>query len=381
MASNYIGAKLVRSVRNPDVGNVAFELYRREGFPVFSLNRDEKKKELEKLFRYNHKLIINGEGEIKQAMHGLPLAWNYHPHAWAVRCAEMRTPMETFLNDAAFRKVIDKRIRYAGKVSDNGIRKQLRIHTGTQAASNFRPTAAAAIYHKYLPEAGGVTWDMSSGWSGRLLGAIACSRVLKYIGTDPSTETMDGLLEMADELLPMARSMGRNLEVELHMLGSETKEIRDALPESGVHAAFGSPPYFGQEEYSPEPSQSWKRYPDQESWLNGFMGATLDNCAYCLKPGGILAINIADVSSYKGSLEVDFIALAKSKGWKLVETLKLHLSSMMGSIKYKSCQKCQMLTGKEHGTKPVDPAFTGKWKKCDEHKYKTEPVFVFKRKQ
>ena len=70
-----------------------------------------------------------------------------------------------------------------------------------------------------------------------------------------------------------------------------------------MDVVFSSPPYFVQERYSDDAAQSWKRYPDEESWLNGFMGTTLDNCAYCLKPGGVLAINIANVSSYKGSLE------------------------------------------------------------------------------
>jgi hypothetical protein len=94
---------------------------------------------------------------------------------------------------------------------------------------------------------------------------------------------------------------------------------------------FSSPPYFVQERYSDDPTQSWKSYPDQESWLNGFMGATLDNCAYCLKHGGILTINIANVRSYKGSLEDDFVALAKSKSFKYAETLTLLLSAMPGA--------------------------------------------------
>lgn len=63
----------------------------------------------------------------------------------------------------------------------------------------FTPTAAAAIYHKFLPEEGGVVWDMSAGFGGRLLGALACDRVDKYIGTDPNPLSVDGLREMTDE--------------------------------------------------------------------------------------------------------------------------------------------------------------------------------------
>ena len=138
--------------------------------------------------------------------------------------------------------------------------------------------------------------------------------------------------------------------VELHKLGSETEEMRAALPKSGVDAIFRSPPYFGQEEYSEEPTQSYIQFPTPDAWLNGFMRRTLDNCAYALKPGGIMAINIAAVSDYPGNLEDDFVALAESQGWKLVKTLKLALSVMPGT------------RGKQKG----------------KHKY--EPIFIFRRK-
>jgi DNA modification methylase len=154
---------------------------------------------------------------------------------------------------------------------------------------------------------------------------------------------------MRDELLPMAQKMGRNLDVELYMVGSETKEMRDALKPNSVDVVFSSPPYFLQERYSDDPTQSWKRYPDQESWLNDFMGATLDNCAYCLTPSGVLAINIASVSSYKGSLEDDFLLLASRMGFASVGRLQLELSVMPGA---------------KH--------------KYGEHKH--EPIFVFKKK-
>jgi len=352
MGSNYIGAKLQESVQYSDYSDVAFELYRREGFPVFSLNHDEKQAELRKLIRYDHASIISEKGVIKQTMHGLALAWNYHPHAWAVRCADMRTSLETYLDDAEFRSAINKRIRFAGKISDNGIRKQLRIHTGTQAVSNFRPTAAAAIYHKLLPEEGGVVWDPSMGWGGRMLGSVACSKVRKYIGCDPATETFEGLKEMEADIKRLLPE--RQLETSLHMLGSETKEMRAELPEGGVDLIFSSPPYFDREKYTHEATQSWVKYQREnpkatrDAWLTEFMGDTLDNCHYALKPGGILAINIADVTGYP-DLSRRFVESAESHGWRLVDTMKLSLSKIMGA----------------------------KRKYAGTHKY--EPIFVFKK--
>jgi hypothetical protein len=396
---NVEGNKLTAVRVSPEA---AAKISRVKGFPHYDLSPEEKRDELRKLLDYDHSRLI-GRGIVEQRTHFNPLASTYFPHMWAVPAGGKRTPHKLFHDSEKLpwamgkrNKLRDRSKRELKEESDlpnisgdylppsvltkSSVQKALRTFSGTQGVSNFSPVQASAIYDKFLPKKGGAVFDPSCGWGGRLLGAIACKKVLKYIGCDPGTETFKGLEQMRDELLPIARSKHRNLKVELHMLGSETKEMRKKLKPNSVDLIFSSPPYYAQETYSNEPTQSWVKYPDQESWLDGFIGGTLDNCAYCLRPGGYLVINIADVSSYKGSLEGDFIVLAKSKGWKLVKTLKLRLSSMMGGTKHKSCQKCQMLTGKEHGTKPVDPAFTGKWKKCDEHKYTHEPIFVFRKK-
>jgi hypothetical protein len=181
----------------------------------------------------------------------------------------MRTVRETFEDDHVFRKVIDKRLRYSDSLTDNSIRKGLRVHTGTQGVSNFRPTAAAAIYHRFMPN-GGTTWDMSSGYSGRLLGAFACDKVGMYIGTDPCALTFAGLQATGADIKRLVPE--RKLVVELHQLGSEL-----FTPEPGsIDVCFTSPPYFDTERYSDEETQSYKKYPGRKQWLYGFMAETLD---------------------------------------------------------------------------------------------------------
>jgi hypothetical protein len=315
-------------LRHDDIASCRadFEHYRREGFPVYSLKRDEKRQELLDLLVAHHAGIIDRQGRIKQTMHGLALAWHYQPFAWTVRCGNRKTPIEVFTNDQTFLKAIERRTKLGNAFSDSGLRKILRSFSSTQSVSNFRPTAAAAIYHRLLSESGGVVWDMSAGFGGRLLGALACDRVDRYIGTDPSTHAMDGLREMANELVPMAQSLGRRpLEVELHKVGSE-----DFVPErNSLDVAFTSPPYFGWEHYSDAESQSHKKFPTQHEWLHGFIGATLRNCAHGLKRSGILAINIASVAAYP-NLATVFLSFAEDNGWRLVERLQLQLSKMVG---------------------------------------------------
>jgi len=341
-----------------------------DGFPYHYLTQEEKEANLRRLLKYDLSKVIK-DGRIKQVTYYNALASCYFPHMWSVEAGGKRTSLELFNDFLSLIKAMEKFAKIGDRtkaelaeekhigwldgfmpesqLTKSSLRKALRTFSGTQCVSNFSPVAAGALYHKLLPKEGGVVFDPSMGWGGRLLGAVACGKVHKYIGCDPGIKTFKGLERMRDELLPMARSMGRNLDVEMYRLGSQTKKMRRKLKPNSVDVAFTSPPYFVQEKYSDDPSQSWKMYPDQESWLNGFMGATLDNCAYCLKPSGVLAINIANVRSYKGSLEDDFLALAIQKGFTHAEKLELELSAMPGA----------------------------------KHKYgkhKTEPIFVFKKK-
>ena len=157
-------------------------------------------------------------------------------------------------------------------------------------------------------------------------------------------------------------------------MGSE-----DFRPAPGsVDLVFTSPPYWRNsgiiENYADEATQSHKRFADYESWLEGFLGQTIRNCYVALKPGGILALNVSD------ELAEAVTDQAVKNGFVHVETLQLRLSGMIGSTKYKNCRECQRLTGEANGTDPVVPTLGGKWKKCPEHKYKREPIFVFRRR-
>jgi len=392
---NVEGNKLTTVRVSPEA---AAKISRVRGFPHYDLSREEKKDKLRKLLDYNYSRMIR-RNVVKQVTYFNPLASSYFPHMWGVRAGDKRTPRELFADNSEFPKAMGKRgkLRERSKqergeeknlpnifgayltpavLTRSSMQKALRTYSGTQGVSNFSPVAAGAIYHRLLPE-GGVVFDPSMGWGGRLLGALACDRVTKYIGCDPGVETFKGLCRMRGELVPLARAMGRDLEVEMHMLGSEM--MRPKLEPNSVDLCFTSPPYFAQEEYSQEETQSYKKFPTKKAWLTGFMGSTLDNCAYCLKPDGFLAVNIADVSSHT-TLAQEFVEYAEGHGWRLVKTMKLNLSSMVGRTKYKNCRECQRLTGEMNGTDPVVPTFGGKWKKCPEHTHKREPIFVFRKK-
>lgn len=289
-----------------------FYYYRFAGFPFYPTDKEYRDREFEKLINYDHSNVIVGD-TIKQTMHGLALAWSYFPHAYDVKCNNKLTPYEVFKDDEKFMKVIEKRLKMGTYISDSGILKMLKMFSNTQGVSNFRPTAAAAIYDKFAPN--GIVWDMSGGWGGRMLGAIKSS-VKQYIATEPSKKTFQGLFDLGHNYCG-------DTNIRLSMQGSE-----DYIPEkNSLDLCFTSPPYFDLEKYSNDRSQSYIKYPDINSWINEFLGKTMENCFYGLKSNKYMLINIADHKKSKISLEKATVEKAKQSGFHYEGRLKLALSN------------------------------------------------------
>ena len=335
--------KVVNNLDKYDVEygiEVIFDYYRRNGFPHYTIREDEKHQHMRKLQKFDVDTIFK-DNKIIQTMHGLRMAWTYFPHFWEVQCGNAKlTPMETFLDDDKFKSVIKKCWRWCitnygtdegfrNTFHENRLRQSLKIYSGTQAVSNFRPTAAKLIYEKF---GGDVIWDMSCGWGGRLIGFLASSRK-RYIGTEPSSLTFEGLEKIKKDFNYLKKS------VELHKLGSEVFQP----DKESLDLCFTSPPYFDTEKYSDEETQSFKKYPTKEEWTNGFLRKTIENCYYGLKKGGYMLYNIANTPKYK-FIEDETQNIAKEMGFKQEQTIELTLSSVMGAG------------------------------------YKYEPIFVFKKK-
>ncbi|MCQ2209611.1 MAG: hypothetical protein MJZ34_04915 [Paludibacteraceae bacterium] len=301
-----------------------FQYYRQKGFPYYPSDKEYRRNEYQKFISFNANGLIEGD-MIKQTMHGLAFCWSYMPHSFSVECNGLKTPLDIF-NSEEFKNVIRKRMMFGDTITDCGIRKMLKIYTGVQCVSNFRPTSAYAIYKRYCNK-DSIVWDMSSGYGGRMMGAIKCG-IKRYIGCEPCTETYNGLMEMRNDIKSYNK-LTRTTDIQIHKIGSE-----DFIPDEMVDMCFTSPPYFNTEKYSNEDSQSCNRYTTKEEWINDFFGKTIDNCKKVLKKDGILAINIANVKSYK-NLEEDAVRVINEKGFQEIETLKYSLSSLSHNDKFK----------------------------------------------
>lgn len=315
---------------------VIFKYYRKHGFPHYKIREDEKHSHMRKLRKFDVSTIFEDK-KIIQTMHALRLAWSYFPFFWEIQCGNsMKSPMETFNDDKKFKSTIKKcwkwqlkhwsgeGLRAHNKFHENRLRQSIKIYTGTQSVSNFRPTAAKLIYEKYGGD--GVIWDPSSGWGGRLLGFLAASNTKHYIGTEPATRIYEGLLKMKKDFSYL------NKKVDIYKCGSE-----DYIPDkNSLDLCFTSPPYFDTEKYSDEPTQSYIKFPTEDKWMNEFMRKTMENCYYGLKDGKYMLINIANTPKHK-FIEEGTIRVAEEIGFDYEDIIQLTLSSVMGAgYKYES---------------------------------------------
>jgi len=320
---------------NPDelseFANDIFIYYRSNGFPYQPTDMDYRNKEFNQLQRFDYTSVLKDD-VVGQTMHGLGLAWSYFPHAYSVKSCKPMSPYDAFTDDDIFKSVIRRRLSMGTYISDAGILKMLRIFTGVQGVSNFRPTAAAAIYSKYAHN--GCVWDMSGGWGGRMLGAIIAG-VDMYICNEPSTKTRQGLLNLANDF-------GGDTFISVIKKGSEEYQPDN----NSLDLCFTSPPYFDLEKYSDESTQSYVKFKTKQEWIEGFLRPTIENAYNGLKQDKYLLLNIADPKG-KGNLnlEGETIRIAKEIGFEYEGFLKLALSNVKMS--------------------------------SDREKYKYEPIFKF----
>ena len=315
--------------------DAVYDYWKDSGFPHYPTDYNWRKKHFAKLIRFDRSTLFKPKQQmIGQSTHGLSLAWSYMPHFWNIKCGYMKTPISVWESEEHLKKGIRKMLdgtfwkqKEYHNVTASDIRSILRRYAGTQSVSNFRPTAAAVIYDKFLEKASplfggkaGTTWDMSCGYGGRLLGAIAAD--VNYIGTDPCEKTFVGLEEIKRDWA------GLNRTVEIHKLGSE--EFRP--DKNSVDLCFTSPPYFDWEKYSEEETQSYKKYPTKEEWIEGFLRQTIENCYYGLKPGGTLIMNVANTKRIK-NFENETTRLAMQIGFAYKDSWYLQLASQEGSHK------------------------------------------------
>ena len=174
-----------------------------------------------------------------------------------------------------------------------------------QPAVNFPALTAKLLYEYYTEHIDGdvIVYDPSSGWGGRILGAMCTNRKLHYIGTDPNPDNV-GRYESVAEFYnthciqdnPFWGDREKNT-YSVFTNGSEEiyNEPNFKKYEGQVDFVFTSPPYFNREQYSQDENQSFKKFSAYEDWRDNFLKPTLTTAYKMLKDNRYICWNIADI--------------------------------------------------------------------------------------
>lgn len=311
--------------------SVAFDYYRSNGFPYPQMTYQDLWGELYDLEDIELN-ITNPQGYLFQEMlpkeleirhNGINVPNFFNRHIWSSYAVGMRSPLEAFNDDKALRKAIRLALDTTGQLTDTSVRNKLKIVNGTQMCSNFRPSAAKAIYQRYGHNSTFIL-DPSAGYGGRLFGFLASGLNAHYIGIDPSSKSCQGNQDMAG-------FFGRDETVDLLCEPFEDVCLDDYPP---FDLAFTSPPYFKKEVYSDEDTQSSARYPSYRIWLDCFWFTTIHKVFEHLRPGAYFIVNIQDVTikSKIYPLTDDTLWAANLAGFRLADKLQMLFSGFGANL-------------------------------------------------
>jgi hypothetical protein len=256
-----------------------------------------------------------------------------------------------------------------------------------QPAVNFPALTAKWIYENYtkhIDQSEPLTiYDSSSGWGGRILGAMSSRKKLHYVGTDPNPDNFIDELgisryeymarfyndncvdDFSDSLTKFFDVEKQGNTYELFQDGSEliSNNSKFQKYKGKLDLSFTSPPYFNREQYSQDEKQSFKAYGEYEDWRDNFLRPTLTTIYEYLKNDRFILWNIADIKIGESTyypLEQDSIDILKELGCEYKGKLKMLMTRMVGLDPSKSGIKNAV-------------EFEGK-------QYKFEPIFVFYKK-
>lgn len=232
-----------------------------------------------------------------------------------------------FNHDAKLKRAIKLCYQHRDEGEDSVIPKNLRralelVNGGT--IQNFKPMNARAMWEYICPTLFGNVLDFSSGYGGRMMGAMTSRMRYNYTGIDPNTKTYQGLVALGELLTDSGQGSGYRM----HCIPSEEFD-----PEAGYYqAAFSSPPYFNLETYSDEPTQCMNRCNNVRDWFELYVEPTLNMLHRALEQDAIYAVNIADYRTGKEKFEIvePWKQLSEKAGFVFEKTVKMMLNVRPG---------------------------------------------------
>jgi len=248
-----------------------------------------------------------------------------------------------------------------------------------QPAVNFPPLTAKLLYEKFTDHIDNQEqtfhiYDPSSGWGGRILGAMSSRKNIHYVGTDPNPDNLGRYQAVADFynnncVDDFSENFNKFFNVEkqsnTYEVFSDGSELISNNPafqkyKGKLDVVFTSPPYFNREQYSQDENQSFKAYGEYQDWRDNFLEPTLRTAYEYLKNDRYILWNIASIKIGANTyydLEGDSRKILEELGCEYKGKLKMLMTRMIG----------------------LDPSKTGILNSVqhDNNVYKFEPIFVY----
>lgn len=263
------------------------------------------------------------------------------------------------------------------------IHQVFRLSCG-QPAVNFPALTAKWIYENYTSHINQDEpvhiYDSSSGWGGRIIGAMSSRKKVHYIGTDPNPDNyiseigktryeyiadfynQNCIDDYSDTFNKFFEVTKQSNTYHVFRDGSELIHNNPDFQQykGKLDLAFTSPPYFNREQYSQDPNQSFKAYAEYEDWRENFLRPTLTTIYNYLKNDRYILWNIASIKIGKNTyfdLEGDSKKILQELGCEYKGKLKMLMTRMIG----------------------LDPESEGILNSVEHNGrvYKYEPIFVF----
>jgi tRNA1(Val) A37 N6-methylase TrmN6 len=295
---------------------LAFEYWRKQGFPYYRLSESEIVREFRNV--QAQPAAVDPAG-VRGSNVGLRLANFFQPQMWSVRVSRYRSPMDVFLDN----DLLPLAIRRAWSVWPDRfganaatLRRMLKTFPSTASVSNFRPTVARAVFAAYS-SAGDTVVDFAAGYGGRLLGALSLDR--HYVGIEPCKGQVAGLRRTVQTLSGLKLS-----SPSAEVVAGCAEESLKLLPRAQARLVFSSPPYYDWEKYSTEANQSFVRYSSYSEWVNSFLEPVIRLSHRALHRNGYLVMNISGRARRPKAEEV--ISIAATVGFRYRATIPLLLA-------------------------------------------------------
>lgn len=257
-------------------------------FPINKPTIEEAKADFKKLLEFDSRIIKRGEWSTRYEylypkidryidISNVGLQSSNHFHFEARMCCDSinsPSPIRSWFNPK-FKEGL-----YKCKIANGNMRTAIAMRK--YIASQFRPTAAKALYNAFKAVH---IFDPCMGWGDRLSGFLA-SNAESYTGLDVNPHLFLGYQRQLGEF-----NIGQKT-VDIYLERAEKFST-----DRKFDFIFTSPPYFDVERYEGM-WQSHNSYKTLDSWLKNFLFKMLNTCMDSLEVGGHIAINISDVYAH-----------------------------------------------------------------------------------